>query len=272
MTTIFQAFIFSIFFLFLSVSMAVEDPSTFTLDPQFEGIYSINIECRDKPPSQQCLDMEGTTKMVVMNTSSREKYGPYGICITIINQKVAMPRYKFVIHEVKRSGSLMVGRSYKSYAGPAEISLEINYANKILGWVRDPLFQADLKITGEQLSSPKHLYKEVSDPTFLADLQGSYDGGLSEVPGVLSLRPSLGGDPILYASFLARVGAKIYFRATDYYPKYGVIHLLNDAPMKWVLVAKRDSEGKIQINGMGFSTEGGNSYPLSFSQISSPIP
>ena len=114
-------------FLLASFASANEDPATFELDPAYEGIFEVSIECRDEPKSEACAKVNVKTKMVVLNNHLKD-YGPFGTLVSFIDPQSSDPKalYYFQIQYVKNAGAVLIGETLDSAENMAEIYLQIN--------------------------------------------------------------------------------------------------------------------------------------------------
>lgn len=236
------------------------------LDASFEGIYRVRFHCQPGEVSLGCLSLQTRP-----------------IHLGIVNSRANSQVHVRFSHVDKEYGILYSnGIKWKhTFENILELQgttlfLEIDPAKKtIQGWLRDPHFEKDLRISGIQLTSPLPLYADKSiassePPLTIANIVGRYRGKFGKYSGELVIKANPeSGQPFL-ASFLYDIGQRLDFHITEFFPEQKVIHLMilgmtSGMPMKWTL-SVRDVEGRTHLTGMNIYSHAGNtnSDPVTF--------
>lgn len=251
------------------------DPTPYAMDPNFEGAYVINIECRDETASEECLQIKGETKMVISNLGLQSP-NPLGVAVTIIHPRIEMPLYELSVARIQNGGATLYATTANSPGKLAEMSLDINPVDKkLLGYLRDAEFGSDLKITGYQIASPGALYLKVTQPLSQNVIQGKYRVESSNGHGgTLSVRLTMSGNPTFFATYTLDVGARINFDTGEFNAEMGVLSLVDTrSALKWVLAVEKSGETALAVRGLALSAYSGKSYTVTGKSLAaSPQP
>ncbi len=239
----------------------------FNLNPAFEGVYNIRMECRDNPATLDCKKLNDDFNLVMFNTSDA-KYGQYGSIISIIDKKLPIQIYFFYVDDLKEVGSnLSTTGTSKGYR-PAEILFDVKRDGELFGWLRDFRFKSDIKISGKIVQSTEIFYHSNVEPMSTSSLYGSFRGHAGGTQGILNIRPSLMGNGAITAVFSSDIGVNFYFNIVEFIPEKGVLNLIDsEAPFKWTLSLQEASE-KIGFIGIGMSALNGRYYSISLDKES----
>jgi hypothetical protein len=268
------------YFLISLVTLALAIPGfgesfkkTHNVLPAFEGIYQVWLECLPGETSTHCNRLPNVSRMVVIDTGTLET----GVSLSFVDRTTNQPHYLFSVTEAQEGGGLIEGNSFAFKEKLAEIHVEMNRdRNTLTGWIRDPEFRLDLKVTGAQLSSLGTLHKKEALPELSANVvAGVYIGTMGKRMGYLTLRKVLtSSEQDFLGTFVDNVtGERKDFAISQFFSRQRVVTLLSreqgkyPSMMKWTLVHEIDENSLASLNGVSYSSTSGQMLDLNFKRL-----
>jgi hypothetical protein len=257
-----------ILYSFLMAGALFAQTTSSTLSRNYEGSYSVRVECRENEP-EPCKVFEVIHKMIIMTTPGD------GISLAIARNDIETEFYSFPALKLNPQNNKLEGMGINNYAMRSDISLEWDNGS-VLGWIRDPRFQNDLRLTGQMVENTTSLYLEKSSPALeMGDVIGVYHGKMKNGLTIkLNLQNVISGAPNqLQASALLSNIAYMYFSEGKLDSVSGVINLWSELEHglynKWTLKFKSDGK-KRTLEGVSLMPRKGGMHIIALTRSEGP--
>lgn len=240
--------------------------STKDLQPNYEGIYVIRLQCQETDPTPRCKELFGNYQLILLNYEG-------GITVSIIDPKVfetVKPLYTFQVVGLEKQGAEMSASTVNIAPKPvAELALSIDRGeNRMTGWLRDPQFRYDVKVYGRQSTSVGAYFSETGgQPLLPGAVVGNYTGYINGQLRTLHVRASAFSSGFLASLFDVGGNVRLDFPVTQLYSEQRAITLISENPstgtyIKWALSYLEGNDHVPQLRGISISSQTGASYGI----------
>lgn len=236
-------------------------PSLFAraLNLKYEGYYSLEVACQNGDSSQGCSGLRQEFQMNIVEDGSKA-------FLSILGKKDGKIYYFFESEAIQNLGETITGKIVKVQGAsppPAEVSVTLaGGIPSINGWIRDPLYKFDLKLTGKQnLSAYSVLPKKPDFELFPAALVGDYTGKVPTEHGILHLRTTSEGKGLVGIWVDETNSSRVDFPISEILEKEATVVLNTKASrfpgvyQTWILgYSDSGPSGAIILKGLGLSS------------------
>ena len=238
------------------------------LNPVFEGLYEIKIDCVSNGSSNAPCVNPGSdlTRMVVMNTQSSQ-----GLVISLADVGGGIG----AVYTLGQASLLPGGRGFEAVSSetdrlPSKVRVELNLATgEVQGWLRESTSSGLLRIQGKQLRTTAEHYKKTGSlGPASARLEGIYTGSWINSQVRLTLKELVPGRWM--GSLHVSEGFDLVFQIGTYDQTPGVLNLVNASSDKnFFKLSMKVSEvnGTIHLDGFSLVTMSGRLNNINLTRV-----